>query len=159
VNPEANKGKIFQINASNGGVPKLARLEGQVTFAGLVGDNQRDKKHHGGPDQALCIYSLERILALQDEGHPLFPGAAGENLTLSGVDWSQVIPGVCLRLGDAVRVLVTNYTTPCSNLIPFFLDGGFNRIHQSLHPGWSRVYTRVIEEGTLHVGDAIRLEA
>ena len=37
---------------------------------------------HGGPERALCLFSLERILELQAEGHPIFPGAAGENITI-----------------------------------------------------------------------------
>ena len=66
------------------------------------GSWSQDRKHHGGPDRAVCLYSLERILALQEEGHPIYPGAAGENLTLTGLDWEALQPGMTLRLGADV---------------------------------------------------------
>ena len=50
----------------------------------------------GGPLAALCLYSLEVIQALQAEGHSIFPGSVGENITLSHLDWSRVTPGVRL---------------------------------------------------------------
>ncbi|MFN2109684.1 MAG: MOSC domain-containing protein, partial [Anaerolineae bacterium] len=77
---------IFQINISHGGVPKLAVRSAEVTELGLVGDTHNNTKVHGGPTRALCLYSLERILALQAEGHPIFAGSTGENLTLAGLD-------------------------------------------------------------------------
>lgn len=64
---------IFQINISRGGVPKQPIPIGEVTPLGLVGDVQRDRKHHGGPERPLCLFSLEHILALQAEGHPSTP--------------------------------------------------------------------------------------
>ena len=149
---------IFQINLSNGGLPKLAVREAEVHELGLVGDKQRNLKHHGGPERAVCLYSLERILALQAEGHPIYPGAAGENITLAGVDWEQVRPGARLRLGEQVVLEVTRYTEPCSNIRDLFKDGYFNRIHQERFPGWSRVYARVAHGGRIRVGDAVTVE-
>jgi MOSC domain-containing protein YiiM len=147
---------IFQISISNGGVPKLGIHQAEVVSLGLAGDQHRDTQHHGGPERAVCLYSLERILALQGEGHPVYPGAMGENLTLSGLDWSQIAPGTHLRLGNEVQVEVTKYTTPCENLVNSFKDGNFNRVHQSKHPGWSRVYARVLQGGSIRVGDGVR---
>ena len=62
--------RVFQINISDGGVPKLPVQSVEVTADGLAGDRQRNLKYHGGPDRAVCLYSLERLLALQDQGHP-----------------------------------------------------------------------------------------
>ncbi len=84
-------GQIFQLNISAGGVPKLAVREGQVNELGMVGDEHRFPDIHGGPERALCLFSLERILELQAEGHPIFPGAVGENITITGLDWQQVV--------------------------------------------------------------------
>ena len=50
---------IFQINRSDGGVPKGPIREGQVTSLGLEGDRHNDTVHHGGPERALCLYSDE----------------------------------------------------------------------------------------------------
>ncbi|HEY5668543.1 MAG TPA: MOSC domain-containing protein [Anaerolineales bacterium] len=150
-------GWIFQINASNGGVPKLSRKLGEVTFNGLTGDNQANLDVHGGPERALCLYSLERILALQAEGHPIFPGSAGENLTLAGLDWSLVNPGTRLQLGASVLVQVTRYTSPCNTISGSFMKNDYSRISQKVFPGWSRVYAQVIQPGTIQVSDAVRI--
>jgi len=151
-------GHIDQINRSNGGVPKLPVPNANVTALGLVGDAQRDMVHHGGPDRALCLYSLERIQALQAEGHPIAPGAAGENLTLAGLDWEHIQPGMRLRLGEQVQVEVTKFTVPCNTLVEAFLEGDYGRISQTRHPGWSRVYVRVLKEGEIRAGDPVWIE-
>lgn len=151
-------GRIFQINLSEGGVPKRATYGATVDMFGLVGDKHRDLKHHGGPERAVCLYSLEQILALQAEGNSIFPGSAGENITVTGIDWSQMVVGSRIQLGKQVVLEVTRYTEPCSNISPSFVDGYFNRIHQSRNPGWSRVYTRVLQTGEIKVGDVIVVE-
>jgi len=148
---------IFQINASRGGVPKHVVIAADVAALGLEGDAQLDLVHHGGPERALCLYSLERIVALQAEGHPIFPGAAGENLTLAELDWERVAPGARLRLGEAALIEVTRYTEPCSNIKFAFKDGNSNRIHQNKHAGWSRVYARVVQPGRIRIGDPVAL--
>src|SRR3990172_2425304 len=115
IDPEGqNQAYIFQINASPGGVPKLAVSAGEITFEGLAGDRQSNRDVHGGPDRALCLYSQERILALQREGHPIYPGAVGENLTIAGLDWEAVAPGIRLVIGERVRIVLTRYTAPCN---------------------------------------------
>jgi MOSC domain-containing protein YiiM len=147
---------IFQINTSPGGVPKLGLHQAEVTELGLAGDQHRSESH-GGPERAVCLFSLERILALQAEGHPIFPGSIGENVTVSGLDWSQVVPGSRLRLGGEVLVEVTRYTSPCNNIAGSFVDDGYERVSQTRHPGWSRVYARVIQPGSICVSDHVEL--
>jgi MOSC domain-containing protein YiiM len=83
---------IAQISISSGGVPKLAVPFARVTELGLEGDAHRDMTGHGGPERALCLFSLEQIRALQAEGHTVSPGAIGENLTVEGLDWERVTP-------------------------------------------------------------------
>ncbi len=149
--------RITQINVSAGGVPKRPVPAARVTVRGLEGDAQRNLKYHGGPDRALCLFSRERIRALQSEGHPIAPGSIGENLTLEGIDWSAVKPGACLRLGDDVVVQVTRYSSPCFNITASFRDRDHSRVSQKRHPGDSRVYARVLREGALTSGDPVRL--
>jgi len=151
-------GRIFQLNTSPGGVPKLPVIEGHVNELGIAGDEHRFPDIHGGPERALCLFSLERILELQAEGHPIFPGAVGENVTISGLDWQQVVPGVQLSLGDEVLVEITKYTTPCNTIPAYFADGQYQRISQKLHPGWSRVYARVLKGGRLRIGQPVELK-
>ena len=85
----SGSGRIVQISVSPGGVPKRPVEPADVTAAGLAGDAQRDLEHHGGPDRALCLFSMELIRALQAEGHPIAPGHIGENLTVEGLDWER----------------------------------------------------------------------
>jgi MOSC domain-containing protein YiiM len=125
---------------------------------GLVEDAQDDKKHHGGPERAVCLFSLERIRSLQSEGHPIDVGTAGENVTLEGIDWELVVPGAQVRLGDQVVLEIASFTNPCKTIRASFADGEFVRIAQKLHPGWSRVYARVLSEGEIHFGDPVQVD-
>jgi MOSC domain-containing protein YiiM len=153
-------GRIVQVSISAGGVPKLPIVEGLVTEQGIVGDGHNQPPTvHGGPERALCLFALERIEALAAEGHPIFAGAAGENVTTEGIDWSSVVPGTVLRLGSEVVIEVTRYTTPCRTNARWFAGGDFNRMHQNLFPGWSRVYARVLAGGPIRPGDEIALVA
>jgi MOSC domain-containing protein YiiM len=124
---------------------------------GLLGDTQNDKKHHGGPERAVCVYSLDRIQALQQEGHPIDVGTVGENITVEGIDWELVVPGVRIKLGDDVVLEVASFTAPCKTIRESFIEGEFVRISQKLHPGWSRVYARVLNEGEIHFGDHVEV--
>ena len=149
--------RIVQLSVSNGGVPKQAVENVRVTALGLEGDAHRDREHHGGPERAVCLFAMEAIRALQAEGHPLAPGALGENVTLEGLDWSAMQPGARLRLGGEVLLEITRYATPCFNIRPAFRDGDYSLVSQKRHPGRSRVYARVLETGTLRRGDPARL--
>jgi len=151
------EGKIMQINVSPGGVPKRPVTEARVTELGLEGDAHRDLEHHGGPERALCLFALERIEALQREGHPIAPGAIGENVTVEGLDWSAVGPGSRMSLGPDVLIEVTRFTSPCFNIAKSFTAGDFARVAAKRHPGDSRVYARVLRTGTIRAGDAVRL--
>ncbi|MGG6242176.1 MOSC domain-containing protein [Nodosilinea sp. AN01ver1] len=147
------KGHIAQINISAGGVPKLAVMTAQATALGLSGDQQRDLKFHGGPDRALCLWSLEVIETLQLEGHPIAPGSAGENLTLAGLNWAELGPGSQLQLGEQVRVEITDYAPPCRTIMRWFSDRRYSRISHTHYPGSSRLYARVLQPGQLTTGD------
>ncbi|PYX88039.1 MAG: MOSC domain-containing protein [Acidobacteria bacterium] len=157
---ELNKyqtGSLHSINVSAGGVPKKPVTGAQVSRLRVLGDAQNDTKHHGGAEQAVCLYSLERIRALQEEGHPIDIGTAGENLTLTGIDWDLVVPGSTLRVGNEVLLEVASFTNPCKTIKGSFIEGKFIRIAHKLHPGWSRVYARVLREGQIHRGDRVEL--
>jgi MOSC domain-containing protein YiiM len=144
------------INRSDGGVPKLHVPSARITVNGLETDRHADVVHHGGPDRAVCLFSVERILALQGEGHPIYPGSAGENLTLAGLQWDSITPGATLDIAQ-VRVVITSYTTPCRTIRDSFMDHHISRISQKVNPGWSRVYARVLREGIVTVGDPVIL--
>ena len=149
---------VYQISVSDGGVPKLPVPEARITVEGVSGDRQRSPKIHGGPDRAVCLFSLEVIEKLQAEGHLIRPGSSGENLTLGGVDWAALEPGDRLRIGEAVQLEIVSYTAPCEHNARWFLDGDSKRISQKRHPGWSRLYARVLAEGMVRQGDLVVVE-
>lgn len=150
---------VHQISVSDGGVPKLAVPSARITIDGLAGDRQRNRKYHGGKDRAVCLFSLERIEALRAEGHTIRPGSSGENLTVAGLDWQHMAPGDQLTIGEHVRLELTSYTTPCRLNAPWFKDEDFRRIAQEVHPGWSRLYARVLNEGVVKPGDVVVVDA
>lgn len=146
---------IHQINVSDGGVPKLPVDRAAVALDGMEGDRQADRKHHGGPDQTLCLYSLEVIEMLREEGHPIAPGSAGENLTISGLDWAAVAPEQRFRIGAELEIEITDVATPCAKNAQWFTDGKFGRMSDTKHPGASRWYARVLTPGTVTTGDPV----
>lgn len=148
---------LHQISVSSGGVPKLPVTEAHIGPEGVAGDRQQNRAVHGGIDRAVCVFSLEVIEALQGEGHSIKAGSSGENLTIAGLEWSQVKPGDKLRIGEQVLLEVKSFTSPCKWNAQWFVGGNFSRISQNVHPGWSRVYARVLEAGVVRVGDPVSL--
>ena len=147
--------KIIQINVkAEGGVPKLPIESARLNFNNVEGDKQRDKRYHGGPTRAVCLYSLEIIEALRAQGHPIESGWTGENLLISGLDWSAMVPGVTLQIGEA-KVEITSYANPCKHIGYAFAGNDFNRIGHKKNPGWSRIYARVLTEAQVSVGDEV----
>lgn len=150
-------GRLVSINSSKGGVPKRPLLTAEVAPLGVDGDAHSDTEGHGGPDRAICIYSLELIQALRNEGHPIDVGTAGENFTVADLDWQLVIPGARLSVGAEVTLEVTSFTSPCKTIAGSFAGGRFTRISQKTFPGWSRVCARVLHPGSVSAGDAVEL--
>lgn len=148
-------GVVVSVNVSGGGVPKVPVPAGRVTTLGIDGDAHR-YHGHGGPDKALCLYAIERIEALRAEGHPIGIGGTGENLTVQGLPWDAIVPGVRLRVGT-ILVECTDWAHPCKTITGAFHDGRSGRISPKTHPGWSRIYARVLEEGTVRAGDHIEV--
>jgi len=155
INHVPADGAIHQINISPGGVPKFPVRAAEVTLHGLAGDRQRNRRVHGGPRRAVCLYSLEMIDLLRAEGHPIAPGTTGENVTIAGIDWARIRPGTQLLLGDRTLVQVTAYTAPCRNIAGSFIDGDSTRISQQRFPGQARLYARVLVPGHIACGDRV----
>jgi MOSC domain-containing protein YiiM len=156
--PISKTGRVIQINVNpKGGVPKQPVARARVTANGVAGDKQRNRRFHGGPQRAVSLYSHEHIQALQAEGHPISPGSTGENLTIGGLDWTVLQVGDQLQIGGQLRIEITGYAAPCSNIIASFAGGEITRISQKLHPGWSRLYAKVLADAEARVGDMVVL--
>ncbi|MGH9187739.1 MAG: MOSC domain-containing protein [Acidimicrobiales bacterium] len=151
-------GTVVGLFASAGGVPKLPIPEARIGYRGVEGDRQAARLHHGRVWQALCLWSADRVEALAAEGHPIALGNCGENISVRGIDWDDVRPGVRLGLGDRAVAEVSSYSPPCAKNARWFTDRTFSRIDHDLHPGWSRVYASVLTDGTLHAEDTVVLE-
>jgi len=148
-------GSVAQLNTSGGGVPKRPTDRVMVDYAGVEGDVQRTRVHHGRPWQALCLWSSEVIAALAADGHPVVPGGAGENVTITGLPWDLVRPGVRLRIGE-VLCEASLYALPCATTAANFTGGDFDVMHHERGPV-SRMYATVLEPGRIVTGDRVEL--
>lgn len=127
---------------------------------GLAGDEQADRRFHGGLDKAVLAYSAHHY----DEWHAVLSattnsagppwsktayGAFGENLTVAGLDETKVSIGDRWQAGQVV-LEVSQPRQPCWKLgrrwnIPDLPK----RVIQNGKSGW---YFRVIAEGELEAG-------
>jgi MOSC domain-containing protein YiiM len=160
-------GVLKQINRSNGGLPKHA-IAGSVMLGaeGLEGDRHRDLTRHGGPEKAVLMISAEFIDFLA-RGFPIYYGALGENLTVSGLDPHMWRAGQRYRIGEDAAIELTRLRVPCGNL-----DVYDPRIKAELYdaqcksgdiasPRWAHggFYARVIRGGLLAAGAPVVLES
>ncbi|MBF6604933.1 MAG: GNAT family N-acetyltransferase [Chloroflexi bacterium] len=149
------EGRVIQVNISPGGVPKRAVSEARVGPLGLVGDRHRADTVHGGPHRAVCLFGIEAIERVAGEGNPIEPGSVGENLTTEGIDWSLLPPGLRIAVGDEVLLELSAPANPCDTIVDAFHDRRSGRISILRHPADSRMYARVLVEGTVRTGDRI----
>ena len=150
-------GTVAQLNVSSGGVPKLPVDMARIGRRGVEGDTQRTRRHHGRPWQAICLWSSEVIDRLRAEGHPVAPGATGENITVRGVDWRTLRSGVRLGVGDVV-LECSLQALPCKKNARWFIDGDFNRMLHGREEGVSRMYAWVRRGGVVRPGDPVVVE-
>ena len=133
------------------GIYKLP-VQGKVTITslGIVEDFIGSPKHHGGPDQAVYVYTLDDYDWWSKElGRDLAPGTFGDNLTIRGLDNAHVNIGDRLILGDVI-LEVSAPRIPCSTLATRMNDPQFvKRYRAAERPG---LYCRVIAEGEIEAG-------
>ena len=150
-------GLVHSINISSGGVPKRTVDSANIEKEGVEGDFNRFRDGRGGdPDRAVCIFSLERIEELKQEGHPIEVGSTGENLTIQGVSWDSLVEGARMEVGDVVLEL-SEPCAPCSKIGGSFIGRRFDRVDQEQKFGWSRWLARVVREGRVSVGDSVNI--
>jgi MOSC domain-containing protein YiiM len=132
-------------------------VSGRIAARGvnLDGDDQADRKAHGGPDKAAYAYAIEDTRWWEQElGRCLAYGQFGENLTTEGIDVNDAIIGERWKIGSAVFE-VSEPRVPCWRLGVRMNDEMFvRRFTEGLRPG---AYLRIIEEGDLGAGDEIRV--
>lgn len=151
------EGRVAGIFVSDGGVPKSGLSVADVDARGVAGDRQAKRKYHGRVWQALSLWSAEVVAALQADGHPIAPGAAGENLSVADLDWAALRPGVHLHVGG-VLAEISMPVTPCRQIAGCFKDGDPWRIGHRRGPGRTRWYATVVQPGRIRVGDRVVVE-
>jgi MOSC domain-containing protein YiiM len=150
----AQRGTVDQISLSGGGVPKMDVRSAGIGRAGVIGDRQNARVHHGRPWQALCLWSTEVIADLAAEGHSIYPGAAGENITISGIDWPLLGAGTIVQIGD-MTCQISAPAVPCSKNDRWFSDNDSQRMSFDRHPEITRWYASVLTPGMITTGDQV----
>ena len=135
------------------GIRKAPVERGHVGTLGLVGDVVADRENHGGPDQAIYVYSSEDYAWWGEElGGAPAPGTFGENLTLSSFGSEPVRIGDRYRVGEAL-LEVTAPRIPCSTFATRMGEPNWvQRFAAARRPG---LYVRVLEPGEVAVGDPV----
>ncbi|AQT48216.1 MOSC domain-containing protein YiiM [Bartonella choladocola] len=129
-----------------------------LTKTGFIGDEQADKKHHGGPEKAVHHYDFDHYAFWKKElGHKeVFdtPTAFGENLSTSSLSEKNIAVGDIFRLGKAI-IEVSQGRQPCFRLnVRFGVPDMALRTQNSGRTGW---YYRVLQEGEVSASDELEL--
>lgn len=140
------------------GLPKTSVTEAVVDVGGLEGDRQTNRRNHGRPWQAVCLYSADLIGELQAEGHSIVAGSAGENVTVRGIDWTRMRGGLTIEIGS-VRMVTSSPAAPCHKIGENFIDRDWMRIGHDERPGWARWYASVLAGGTIRPGDQVTVRS
>jgi len=125
---------------------------------GFDGDDQADKRVHGGPDKALHLYPTRhytQLAAQFPDAEPLMGlGSMGENIATPDLDEHDVRLGDVWQLGTAL-IQVCQPRNPCWKIDERFgADGMALFIDQHLLTGW---YWRVLQTGVVNPTDTLAL--
>lgn len=129
-----------------------------LTKTGFIGDEQADRKHHGGPEKAVHHYDFDHYTFWQKElgKKTVFdhPNAFGENLSTSSLSEKDISVGDVFRLGKAI-IEVSQGRQPCFRLnVRFGVPDMALRVQNSGRTGW---YYRVLQEGRVSPDDQLEL--
>ena len=141
--------RVLAVCISSGGIPKQPQALAEASKDGLVGDGRNHAKHIR-PDRAISLFDWEILQQLVREGFPLVPGAAGENLTVAGLNVQNLPPGTLLQIGEATLRL-EQPRKPC-----YVLDAIDPRLKEAI-VGRCGYMASVVHEGTLRPQMAIEV--
>ncbi|TXI84452.1 MAG: MOSC domain-containing protein [Cupriavidus sp.] len=130
----------------------------RVEKEGIVGDEQADRRVHGGPEKAVHQYACEHYgelaRAFPQSQALLVPGSLGENISAGWLDERNVHIGDTFRVGSAI-MQVSQPRSPCWKINHRFGEARMSVfVAQQRITGW---YYRVIAAGEIRPGDAITL--
>ena len=137
------------------GIEKQKVHEVYLATRGFVGDDVADKKHHGGPDRAVCLYPVEHYIQWEKELGKTLPTAAfGENLTVTNMLEADVCIGDIYKIGDAV-IQITQGRIPCSTIDKY--TEANTLLKRLIETGYTGFLARVLNEGTICADSKIEL--
>ncbi len=123
---------------------------------GVKGDTIGNPKVHGDALKAAYLFSEEQYPYWKSQ-YPSLNwdfGMFGENLTISGLDETQLLMGSIYKLGEAT-VRITTPREPCFKLGIRFADQGI--IDAFVKHGLPGTYVQVLEPGFVRTGDLMEL--
>jgi MOSC domain-containing protein YiiM len=160
--------KVLSVNVGSarefeyGGRPARSAIwkspvAGRIAARGvnLAGDDQADRRAHGGPDKAVYAYAIEDARWWEQElGRSLAYGEFGENLTTEGIEVNDALVGERWQIGTTV-LEVSEPRIPCWRLGVRMNDKTFpRRFAEALRPG---PYLRIVVEGEVGAEDEVRV--
>ena len=113
---------------------------------GLEGD-----AHAGSWHRQVSLLSLDRVEEFRARGGDVYPGAFGENLLVSGLDFKTLPVGTLLRCGQ-VLLEITQIGKECHTHCAIY-----HQVGDCIMPR-EGVFARVLEPGEISVGDEIAVE-
>lgn len=143
--------RVVSINISKGGIPKNPVASAYIKEGGLEGDGHNHEKHYR-PIQAVSLQDVEKLDELRAEGYPLYPGATGENVTVSGLNINELPLGTRLEFSGGVVIELSKVRQPC-----YVLDSINPRLKEDIL-GRCGYYAKVIIPGQLSVGETIQIK-
>ena len=119
---------------------------------GFHGDGVGNPRIHGGKDMAVCAYFVDHFPYWKKElDREIKPGAFGENLSLAGINETQIHIGDIFRLGET-EIEVSQPRQPCHKLNKVFdLQAMACKVQTT---GYTGCYLRVKKTGWVKPGSA-----
>lgn len=122
----------------------------------VLKDTVIDREHHAGLNKACYLFSADHYPYWKG----MYPelnwdwGMFGENLTVKGLNESEVRIGDIYKIGSVV-VQVSQPREPCYKLGVRF--GNAKILKEFIDHGYSGTYVRILEEGQVKNGDMLSL--
>ena len=141
-------GQVYRVSISSRKGTKKHNVDevSVVEDLGIVGDA------HAGSERQISLLPFEAFDRIREHLPDILPGDFAENITTRGIDFSSVKVGVRLRIGDDVRVVITQIGKECHD------DCYIKKaVGDCLMPRLG-IFASIAQGGTIRVGDEIEWE-
>ena len=132
--------------------PRRGTAKYPVETAKIVPDWGIEEDAHGGKwHRQISLLALEKIEAFREKGADVDFGAFGENLIVEGFDLRNVPVDSEIRIGDAVRLKVTQIGKECHSHCAIY-----QRMGDCIMPR-EGIFAEVLTGGMIRVGDCVEV--